>query len=237
MNEALVKSLSDLIDETLAEIEGLKKSRMEAEEMEIGEGKANGSLKGGEVEKADDEEEKEDEEDKEKEEEKEGEMEKGINDEAEMKKADEEVAKAEKLLKEAMKKKESCMAKAEKKMKKEDDEEEKEDEKEKEKEDEEKMEKSIKARVAPLEAKMDEMMKAIAAIAKSPIPSRGISFKDVQPLAKSAMDVQPLVKSQVLDQLIDLKKTGTNVTSEDVLRAELGNQSDVEMIANKYGIK
>jgi len=236
MNEALVKSLSDLIDETLAEIEGLKKSRMEAEEMEIGDSKANGSLSGSEVEKADDEEGEEDE-DSEDEEEKEDEMEKGVNDEAEMKKADEECAKAEKAYKEAMKKRDACMAKADKKMKKEEDEEDKE-EKDKDKEDEEKMEKSIKARVAPLEAKMDEMMKAISAIAKTPVPSRGVSFKDVQPLAKSsATDVQPLVKSVVLDKLIDLRKSGSSVTSEDVLRAELGTQSDVEMIANKYGIK
>ena len=227
MNEALVKSLSDLIDETLAEIEGLKKSRMEAEEMTIGDSKANGSLSGSEVEKADDEEGEEDEDSEE--DEKEDEMEKGINDEAEMKKADEEVAKAEKSWKEAMKKRDA--------MAKKDKDEDKEDEKEKEKESEEKMEKSIKARVAPLEAKMDEMMKAIAAIAKSPVPSRGVSFKDVQPLAKSIAEVQPLVKSAVLDKLIDLRKSGSNVTSEDVLRAELGTQSDVEMIANKYGIK
>ena len=228
MNEALVKSLSDLIDETLAEIEGLKKSRMEAEEMTIGDSKANGSLSGSSVEKADDEEEGEDEDSEEDEDE--DEMEKGVNDEAEMKKADEEVAKAEKSWKDAMKKRDA--------MAKKDKDEEKEDEEEKEKESEEKMEKTIKARVAPLEAKMDEMMKAIAAIAKSPVPSRGISFKDVQPLAKSsATDVQPLVKSVVLDKLIDLRKSGSNVTSEDVLRAELGGQADVEMIANKYGIK
>ena len=228
MNEALVKSLSDLIDETLAEIEGLKKSRMEAEEMTIGDSKANGSLSGSSVEKADDEEEGEDEDSEEDEDE--DEMEKGVNDEAEMKKADEEVAKAEKSWKDAMKKRDA--------MAKKDKDEEKEDEEEKEKKDEEKMEKSIKARVAPIEAKMDEMMKAIAAIAKSPVPSRGISFKDVQPLAKSsATDVQPLVKSVVLDKLIDLRKSGSNVTSEDVLRAELGGQADVEMIANKYGIK
>jgi hypothetical protein len=229
MNEALVKSLSDLIDETLAEIEGLKKSRMEAEEMTIGDSKANGSLSGSEVEKADDEEGEEDEDSEEDEDE--DEMEKGVNDEAEMKKADEECAKAEKAWKDAMKKRDSMAKKDEEK-------EDKEDEKEKEKESEEKMEKSIKARVAPLEAKMDEMMKAIAAIAKSPVPSRGVSFKDVQPLAKSnATDVQPLVKSVVLDKLIDLRKSGSSVTSEDVLRAELGTQSDVEMIANKYGIK
>ena len=228
MNEALVKSLSDLIDETLAEIEGLKKSRMEAEEMTIGDSKANGSLSGSSVEKADDEEEGEDEDSEEDEDE--DEMEKGVNDEAEMKKADEEVAKAEKSWKDAMKKRDA--------MAKKDKDEEKEDEEEKEKESEEKMEKTIKARVAPIEAKMDEMMKAIAAIAKSPVPSRGISFKDVQPLAKSsATDVQPLVKSVVLDKLIDLRKSGSNVTSEDVLRAELGGQADVEMIANKYGIK
>ena len=228
MNEALVKSLSDLIDETLAEIEGLKKSRMEAEEMTIGDSKANGSLSGSSVEKADDGEEGEDEDSEEDEDE--DEMEKGVNDEAEMKKADEEVAKAEKSWKDAMKKRDA--------MAKKDKDEEKEDEEEKEKESEEKMEKTIKARVAPLEAKMDEMMKAIAAIAKSPVPSRGISFKDVQPLAKSsATDVQPLVKSVVLDKLIDLRKSGSNVTSEDVLRAELGGQADVEMIANKYGIK
>jgi len=231
MNEALVKSLSDLIDETLAEIEGLKKSRMEAEEMELGEGKANGSLSGSEVEKADDEEGEEDEDSEEDEKEDKEEMEKGVNDEAEMKKAEEECAKAEKAWKEAMKKRDAMAKKDEEK-------EEKEDEKEKEKEDEEKMEKSIKARVAPLEAKMDEMMKAIAAIAKTPVPSRGVSFKDVQPLAKSsATEVQPLVKSVVLDKLIDLRKSGSTVTSEDVLRAELGTQSDVEMIANKYGIK
>ena len=65
MTTKLSKSLADLIDETLAEIEELKKSdRFSAEEIELGDKSAQGGLSKEEAEKAEDEEdEDEDEED------------------------------------------------------------------------------------------------------------------------------------------------------------------------------
>jgi len=40
-----------------------------------------------------------------------------------------------------------------------------------------------------------------------------------------------------LSDLVSLKKSGKEVSSDDVLRAEIGGQGDLHEIATKYGIK
>lgn len=237
MENNLAKSLTDLIDETLAEIEALRKSdRFEAEEIDMGHEK-DGEMKPEEVaaKAEEDEEEKEDEEETEKaedEEEKEDEDEEEMDKAEAYRKAEEECKKAEKMYKEAMKKRDMCKAE----MEGDDKEEEKEDEDREGVNLEKKLSKSIDARIAPLESQISELVGFVKQLADTPVPARGISYKDVQPLAKSN-EVEPLSKSQVLDQLISLKKSGKEIATEDVLKAEIGSQDELQTIVSKYGIK
>lgn len=243
MEKNLAKSLTDLIDETLAEIEALKKSdRFAAEEIEMG-GDADGSTDTQAVNKADDE---EDEDEKEEDEEHEDEAEKA---EEAYRKAEDECEKAEHALKDAMKKKEMCKADHDKHMtKKEHDEAHKaegvnqlakaEDKKDKKiKKMEKKLAKSIEDRVSPLESQIAQVLEAVKQLSDAPVPSRGVTYKNVQPLAKGAAEIEPLNKSQVLNDLITLKKSGKEVSIEDVLKAEIGNDTELQQVANKYGIK
>jgi hypothetical protein len=247
MTTKLSKSLADLIDETLAEIEELKKSdRFSAEEIELGDKSAQGGLSKEEAEKAEDEEDEdededeeakkaEDEEDEEDEDDEEDDVKKA---ESEMAKAEEECKKAEDAYHKALKKREMCkaelkdkkpsmakksegvnlMVKEEKEMKK-------------------SLEKSIDARISPLESKLAQVLDVVKQIAESPLPQRGHTYRHVQPLAKSAPEIEPLNKSAVLNKLLDLKKTGTDVDAADVVRIEVGGNGDLQEVANKYGIK
>lgn len=247
MEKNLAKSLTDLIDETLAEIEALKKSdRFSAEEIEMGHD-ADGSTDTKAVSKADEEDEKEEDE-----EEHEDEAKKA---EEAYKKAEEECEKAEMAYKEAMKKREMCKAECGKHMEKaedkaddkdDDDKEEKaekaegvnqEDKAKSMKKMEKKLAKSIEERVAPLENQISQVLEAVKKLADAPVPARGATYKNVQPLAKGSEEAEPLNKSQVLGELITLKKSGKDVSTEDVLKAEIGSASELQEIATKYGIK
>jgi hypothetical protein len=218
----LVKSLTQLIDETLAEIETLKKGRFEAEEIELGDKKANGEMV---AKKEDEEEEKkeEKEEDKKEDEAKKAEDEKedeeDEDEEDDFKKAEMECAKAEEAFKAACAKRDSMKKGVLE-----------------EKDSKEEIKKSIDARVQPIEAKLEEITNLVKKLADSPVPARGSTFKSIQPLAKSE-DSQSLSKPKLLDELVNLKKSGKPVAFEDVFRVEQGGLQDIEEIANKYGIK
>jgi len=254
MTTKLSKSLADLIDETLAEIEELKKSdRFSAEEIELGDKSAQGGLSKEEAEKAEDDEDEDDEdEDEDEEEAKKAEDDKEDEDnkedededeakkaEAEMAKAEEECEKAEAAWHKALKKREMC--KADLKHKKKHDMAEKsegvnlmvKEEKEMKKS----LQKSIDERISPLETKLAQVLDVVKQIAEAPLPQRGHTYRQVQPLAKSSAEVEPLNKSAVLNKLLDLKKTGTDVDAADVVRVEVGGTGDLHDIANKYGIK
>lgn len=247
-DEQMAKALKDLIDETIAEIEDLKKSdRFSASEIKIegpGEGidgkPVNGKL---DAQKADDEDEDEDEEkdDKEKEDEakKAESCEKGVLDEAEEKPV----------------KRES--------VKKEEDEEDEEDEeedkkiaqKEVDKHNEKKhgepknkdsaMKKSLEAseelmksyvdsKIAPIEDKINSILNAVKELSDMPVARKSIPF-NAQPLTKSELDgVQPLNKSEVINKMLELKKNGVPVPTDDITRVELGGPVDLEKFVNKY---
>ena len=100
-----------------------------------------------------------------------------------------------------------------------------------------KLAKSLEARVAPLESQIAQVLEAVKQLSDAPVPARGVTYKNVQPLAKGATEVEPLNKSQVLDDLITLKKSGKEVSIEDVLKAEIGTDVELNQIATKYGIK
>lgn len=296
MDEALKKSLTDLIDETLLELEELKKSRYSAEEIQLkgpGEGiagkPANGDLKAKkaedeehdededeeDVEKADedgDEEDDEDsddvekaDEDEDEEDDEDEEVEKGDDDSADL---DHESSKKLKSMKEGPKSSEmlseleetpvpSRAKKPSKKdMRKSDKEPHKDDPKHEEKEKklarklldmhkkevEKSLEESetllksaIEERVRPLEDKISTIYDLVRQIAEQPVPSKGTSARAV-PLMKSAEDfnAEVLTKSEVASRLFQLKKSGTNVDSADIARAEMGH--DLNKIVEKYNI-
>ena len=240
MEKNLAKSLTDLIDETLAEIEALKKSdRFSPESIEMGHD-ADGSTDTESVNKADEDEDKHEEEES-KEEEKEEHEDEAKKAEEAYKKAEEECEKAEKAWKDAMSKKDMCKAEHDKHMTKAEGvnnlakAEDKKSQKIKKME--KKLAKSLEARVAPLESQIAQVLEAVKQLSDAPVPARGVTYKNVQPLAKGATEVEPLNKSQVLDDLITLKKSGKEVSIEDVLKAEIGTDVELNQIATKYGIK
>jgi len=242
MKEELKKSLTDLIDETLLELEELKKSRFSAETIEIkgpGEDMAgkptNGKLDAGKVaEKAEDKKDDKDEKDDE------AEKAEGVNEAAEKAEGVNEAAE-----------------KSEDK-KKDDDKDEPHDDDPKHEEKEKDMAKKlldmhkgemkksleeadalmksyVDQKVSGIEGKLATLLETVTKLAEAPVPAKGVSYKGAAPLMKSADEVEPLSKSEVASRLFDLKKSGGRVDSNDIAMAEMGH--DLEKIVSKYSIK
>jgi len=274
MQEDIMKSLEALIDESLAEIEELKKSdRFSASEVSIGDSSSgikdtdkNGKL--GKEEDGDDDDDDDDEEKKKKD------MDKaeGKNSEADPNAGNHQVVKEEDGMPEGtMAKEEDCekgeganrpadpnggkhlsksaedrldrieatMAKLEQVLAKSLGEETKEElEKSEDSEGSEELMKSyVDSRFSSLEDKFEDMANLIKEIADAPVPSKSVSYKDVQPLAKSTEEVAPLNKSEIANKLFELKKSGTNVNSEDIASVELGGPAELSKIVEKYNIQ
>lgn len=243
-NADLQKSLVALIDETLNELEELKKSKFAADEIKIeGPGEkdlagkpVNGKLDAEKADKEEKEEKEEDEkeekkvekkeekeEDKEEEKEEKKEMEKGVLDEAEEKKV---VKKEEK---------------EEKEEKKEDKKEEKEEKKEfpfkKSLEDQEALLKSyVDSKISGFESKLTQLTDMVAKLADQPVERKGIAAGQFAPLKKSE-DTRILSKSDVASKLFELKKSGKLVETSDIVKAETGSSEDLRTIVDKYEIK
>lgn len=240
-NEEMVKSLSSLIDETLEEMEEIKKSKFAASEIKLGEdeglaGKGkNGSL---EAKKKEDEDDKEDEDKKD-------DMDKGENEKAD---ADHgKFAQAPTVSKGENEKADpdhGKFAQAPTVAKGEDEDDKDEDEKKEKKEDMKKsidesetlMKSYIDEKYSSLEEKLSKMAAAIEAIADAPVARKGIP-SGVTALAKSADEVEPMSKTDVANKLFELKKSGQEVNSEDIFRVETGSQENANQIATKYGLK
>lgn len=247
MDAQLTKSLTDLIDETLLELDELRKSRFAAAEIKIegpGDG-IDGKPSDGDLHaKAEDRDEKdEDEDDEEKEE---GEMDKAEDKEDDPADSD----KTKRDLKDLMGKKEDKDDD-----KDEDDKEPHEDDpkhEEKEKKIAKKlmdmhkgeMKKStdemsslmksyVEERVKPLEDKLSTILDLVNKIADQPVAPKGVSIK-AAPLFKSAEgeEMESLSKAQIASKLFDLKKSGTSVDTLDITKADLGQ--DLEHIVKKY---
>jgi hypothetical protein len=238
MKDEVRKSLTDLIDETLLELEELKKSRFAASEIKIegpGDGidgkPSNGDLHA----KAEDKKKEEDESEEEEAEKAEGKNEEaekaeGKNEEAEKADKDEDDKKSKKEPhkddpKHEEKEKEIAgklleMHKGEMKKSME--------------ESESLLKSFVEERVKPLEDKLSTIFDLVKQIADQPVPSKGTSAR-AQPLMKSAEDAgEPLSKSEIASKLFELKKSGTKVDSLDITRAEMGQ--DLNKIVEKYKI-
>jgi len=212
------KTLAELIEETIGEIDELRKSRFSAAEINLGgpgedgiAGKpANGELEAnkseGEVEKAEDDDEDED-------------------------------KKAEKAKADAVEKKEHDNKDKDKDK---DEDEDKDDMKYMKKsldDTEELMKSYVDAKICSLEDKLTGIADMVAKIADQPVERAGVPA-GVVPLAKSADEVEPLNKSDVATKLFELKKSGnTEVDSADIFRVETGSDYEVQTIAAKYGLK
>lgn len=232
------KGLLDLIDETIHEVEELIKSRMSAVEGKIGDSDsgmagmdANGELESSK--KSEHEEEEKDKKEEEEEEEKES---------SEMEKAEDE---------------------EEKKEEKEDEEKEEEDEEEKKKKHPYKEEtkeaakeilemhksslnKSLKKtetllksyvdeRIKPIEEKLSSLLDVVNKIANQPLPQKGFSVK-TSVLAKSSHSGETVLsKSELVNKLLELKKSGHKVDTLDIAKVDTG--LELQQIAEKYNIK
>jgi hypothetical protein len=245
MKEELKKSLTDLIDETLLELEELKKSRFSAEEVslkgpgadELAGKPVNGKL----AEKAEDK--KDDEKDE---------------DEAEKAEKDDDKDEDESECEPDMDKAEGInVEKAEDKKDDDKDEPHKDDSKHEEKEKamaqklldmhKGEMKKSVEEtetlmksyvdqKVGALESQLAAILETVTKLADAPVPARGVSYRgEVAPLMKSSDAGEPLSKSEVASKLFELKKSGSRVDSNDIAMAEMGH--DLEKIVSKYGIK
>lgn len=95
----------------------------------------------------------------------------------------------------------------------------------------------IDEKVGGLEAKLAGIADAVKELADSPVPSKGASYKNVTPLTKSEPEGETLSKTEVADKLLELKKSGENVSTEDITSIELGSPGELARIVNKYNIK
>lgn len=235
MDNKLQKSLTDLIDETLMELDELRKSRFAASEIKIegpGDGIA-GKPSDGKLDaaKADDDKDEKDEDKKE------DKAEKGENEEAA--KADDEAMKADKEEKDEDKDKKDKDAKGGERHEAE----EKKaigkladlaDMKKSVEASESLMKSYVEERVKPLEDKLSTILDLVNKIADAPVAPKGATAR-VAPLLKSADEgAEPLSKAQVASKLFELKKSGTRVDSLDITKAEMGQ--DLQQIAKKYEI-
>lgn len=258
MDENLKKSLTDLIDETLMELEELKKSRysasevkMDKEEKGMGSHPAQGSMSKEEDKDEEKEEKAEKAEDCE-EEDKDEDMDKGENEKATARpgrnKTDAPSLKEEDLMDKGENEKatarpgrnktDDSVPPEDKKLHKEEekDEEEKKDKKEEVRKSQEEsltlMKSFVDERVKPLEDKINSLFELVNKIADQPVQPKGYTSR-VTPLTKSADEGnEPLTKSQVVDKLLELKKSGSKVDSLDVTKAEIGQ--DLAGIVTKY---
>jgi len=230
MDNKLKKSVTDLIDETLQELEELRKSRFAASEIKIegpGDGIAGKPSDGDLHAKAEDKDKDDKEDDKDKDDKK---VEKGVLDEAEKaEKSDDD---------DEDDKKED---KDDKKSDKKDDD--KDDAKaafaamKKSSEEAESLMKSyVEERVKPLEDKLTTILDLVNKIADQPVAPKGQTARTpVTPLLKTGEPVfEPLSKAEVASKLFELKKSGTKVDSLDITKAEMGQ--DLQTLIKKYEI-
>jgi hypothetical protein len=277
MDQELIKSLTNLIDETIAEIEDLKKSqdfeksRFSAAEAQLGQKDSGikGQDKDGKIKKEDEDDEDEEEAD-------EAEKAEGCNRQADPSPAgvtepdkgkvppksnlEEEAHKAEGKNSEADPGKRGVVepslpsdppksslhaeaAKAEdedeKKKKEKKDEEAKKAElppegyhiKKSLEEQETLMKSYVDEKVSGLEKKLESILSLVKEIGDQPVPRKGVPAGAV-PLHKSAEE--SLSKTQVIDKLLELKKSGKEVDSADIAMVEIGGS--FQSVIEKYSL-
>jgi hypothetical protein len=241
-NEDLQKSLVDIIDEALEEIEALKKSKFAAAEIkiegpggEIHNAPTNGELdakkgencgKNSEVDESVSSK---------------GGDASGKNADAGVKKAEDDDDDDEDDKKDKDKDKDKDIEKAEQKKKDKQDyldiiKSEREQSLETLKKSEDLIKSYIDGKFSDLDKKIEAISQVVAKMADAPVQAKGVP-SGIRPLAKSdEREVQPLAKSEVANKLLELKKSGKDIDSVDIITVETGSDLSVRHIMNKYGI-
>lgn len=249
-NEQLAKSLVDLIDETLEEIEELKKSKFAASEISIegpGEGIA-GKPTDGELDakKADKDEDKDDK-DKDDADNKDKDMEKADMEKA-MEKMD-EVAKMEMYKMYMDKDKDKDDEDKDKEVKKGTNEQSDPGAVHKSSDADtkpiqelkpatEEFEKSVDTRFSSLEGKISDVAELIKKLGDTPSERKSVAAgTQVDTLKKNDNEIESLSKSQILGEMWKMKEDGKTVLSEHFAQIETGSTADAQEIAHKYDIK
>ena len=248
MNEELVKNLVTLIDDTLGELDELKKSdsRFDAQKIELGEKDGlmgrdkNGSLGKEDAEKADEEDDDEEDDDdkKDKDEAEKGE---GTNSQADPNRGHHKVVSKEDTEKAEGKNREADpnggnhkpvykgddMGYSEGTIKKSID------------ESNTLMKSYIDEQMKTVTDKLEKFGEILKDIADAPVARRGASYKDITPLKKNnEAGSETLSKSEVASKLFELKKSGeVKVDTVDIVSVETGTPADLARIVNKYEIK
>ncbi len=254
----LVKSLISIIDETISEVEEIRKSKFAASEISLGDSEAGmaGKSKNGELDakkKEDEDEDKDKEKDEDTKKKDDYEMDKGENEKADedrggMKEAP-TVSKGEN---EKADEDRGGFKEAPTVSKKEDKDKDDKDDEDKDKkydydmdktymkkslEDSESLIKSyVDEKMSSIEDKLSKMAAAIEAFADAPAGRKGVP-SGIAPLHKSTEEFELMSKSEVANKLFELKKSGKEVDSADIFRVETGNQATTAEIANKYGLR
>ena len=94
----------------------------------------------------------------------------------------------------------------------------------------------VEGRLAPIEDQLRNIAGMVEKMFKTPMASRSQGYKSVSPLMKSEDAGEPLTKSQILDTLEGLHKSG-KVTTQEMIAAEIGSSNDLAKLVNKYNIK
>jgi len=138
---------------------------------------------------------------------------------AEMEKADHEKEETEE---------EEVEEKAKKKMKK-CDEEDKKEEVEKSV----KMDDSLKKSFEEMQEQIKSLSQAVKDLSEMPVPAKGVMFNNMKPLKKSD-ESEVLSKSEIVNKLFELQKSGKDISTEEIVKAELGSDESANAIAKKY---
>ena len=260
-NNELAKSLVDLIDETLDEIEELKKSsKFAASEVKIA-GPGTDAIAGAptdgklDAKKADDDDKDDDDKDKDKDVDKDKDMEKADVAKAMEKMDDMDKAEMYKMYmdnKSKMDKGENEKAnpggadysdksggKNHGNMDKSNEPESAPIQKqEASKEDEGLIKSYVDGRISSLENKFSEVADLVKKLGEQPTERKSVAAgAQVDALKKSIDEVEPLSKSEIASKLFELKKSGTYVDSAHIAQAETGSLTDARELAAKYDIK
>jgi len=92
----------------------------------------------------------------------------------------------------------------------------------------------VEERVKPLEDKLSTILDLVNKIADQPVQAKGITARTIPLMKSSDNAIETLSKAQVANKLFELKKSGKQVDSLDVARAEMGQ--DLANIIKKYEI-
>jgi hypothetical protein len=92
---------------------------------------------------------------------------------------------------------------------------------------------SLVKSISAMQEQINSLSQAVKELSETPVESKGIAYNSVKPLKKSA-EVEMLSKSEVVNKLFELQKSGKDVSTDEIVMAELGSAEMANAIAKKY---